>query len=269
MSNEHTGRSRRAWAAYSIIAMVFGEGLLVMLCILWLPFALVLHPLLPRRLGARVGRRAITIAARAYLRCLTVCCACRFDLSAVDALRHEHPLILVANHPSLIDILLLVSRFPNAVCIMKRSLMRNVLFGAATRLAGYVPNYGPFELVLRACEELRQGGQLIIFPEGTRTKSFPLDPCGQSAALIAERAGVVVQTLVIGFSSPYLGKSWPLWRRPELPLAFWIRLGRRFAPSRDTRTLTREIESTLRSSLGAAVPERAPEPSQAQPDAVI
>ena len=39
-----------------------------------------------------------------------------------------------------------------------------------------------------------------------------------------------VQTLLIEFSTPYLGKDWPLFRRPALPLTCRIRLGKRFPP---------------------------------------
>jgi hypothetical protein len=64
-----------------------------------------------------------------------------------------------------------------------------------------------------------------------------------------------VQTLLIGFSSAYLGKAWPLWRRPRLPLSFWIRLGRRLAPAADSAALTRDIENALKSGLATVLPE--------------
>lgn len=255
--------TRRALLAYEPIVMVLGPGLFVCSCLIWFPFAILLRWLLPRPRAAALGRRGISRGARLYLRLLELLCACRFDLAALDALESERALILVANHPSLIDFLLLVSRLPNAVCVMKAGLMDNLLFGPAARLARYLPNQGPLELVLGACEELSHGAHLIIFPEGTRTRAFPLDPCGELAAVIADRAGVAVQTLVIGFSSPYLGKNWPLWRKPRLPLEFRTRLGPRLAPSHDSAALTRAIEGALRSGIAESFTEarRGPDPA--------
>lgn len=237
------------WIAYEYVAMLLGLAALAVLCLIWLPFALMLYPVLPRRLGQPLGRRAIAFGFGLYLRLLELFCACRFDLAALDALRAEGPLILAANHPSLLDAVMVTSRLPNAVCVMKAALMDNILFGAAARLARYIRNNAPLEMILGAREELQGGAHLVIFPEGTRTTNFPLDPCTPSTGLISRRTGIPVQTLLIEFSTPYLGKAWPLFRRPVLPLACRIRLGRRFAPATDVTAFTRELETYFRQEL--------------------
>jgi 1-acyl-sn-glycerol-3-phosphate acyltransferase len=240
---------RRAWQAYEYVAMVMGLGFLGLLCLVWLPFAVVLNLLLPRRWGQPVGRRLIMAGFRIYLRFLELFCACRFDLAALDKLRGEGPMILVANHPSLLDAVMIISRFPNMACIMKAALMDNLLLGAAARLARYIPNSPPLDMILHAREDLGRGSKLLIFPEGTRTANFPLDNCTASAGLIASQANVPVQALLIDFSSPYLGKTWPLFRKPELPLRMSIRLGRRFPPPADVGSFRKELEAYLRSEL--------------------
>ncbi len=243
------------WAAYEYVAMVAGLGALAVLCLAWLPFAL-LCSVLPERAGRWVGRLAIMIGFRLYLHFLTLFCACRFDLAALDGLRRDQPLILVANHPSLLDVVMIVSRLPDAVCVMKAALMDNILLGAAARLARYIRNDAPMSMVRQARAELRQGAHLVIFPEGSRTLDFPLDPCTAAAGLIAHAADVPLQALVIEFSSPYLGKAWPLLRKPELPLRFSIRLGRRFAPPADARRFTQELEDYFRAEMAAESPQR-------------
>lgn len=237
------------WRVYQVVAMAIGLGSLAVICLLWLPFAMVLHPLLPKAQGQALGRHTISRLARMYLWILKWACACRFDLSELDRLRDEAPLIVAANHPSLLDAVLILSRLPNAVCVMKASLMDNVLFGSAARLARYIRNHAPVEMVLGARDELRGGAQLIIFPEGTRTTDFPVGPCLPGTALIAARALVPVQSVLIEFSTPYLGKQWPLFRPPELPLHCRVRLGRRFEPPTDVRAFTLELEAYLRSEL--------------------
>jgi 1-acyl-sn-glycerol-3-phosphate acyltransferase len=243
------GLARVAWLGYEYLAMVLGLGCLALLCLVWLPFAMVLHALLPRRLGQPVGRLLIMVGFRFYLRFLALFCACRFDLSELDALRRDKPLVLVANHPSLLDAVMIVSRFPDMVCVMKAALMKNVLLGSAARLARYIPNHAPLDVVLRARKALRDGAHLLIFPEGTRTRQFPVDACTASTGLIAQRARVPIQGLLIEFSSPYLGKAWPLWRRPELPLHFRIRVGRRFAPPTNVAAFGSELEAYFRAEL--------------------
>jgi 1-acyl-sn-glycerol-3-phosphate acyltransferase len=239
------------WAAYEHLAMVLGLGFLALLCLVWLPFALLLHAALPEGTARRLGRRMIAFGFRVYLRFLGLCCACRFDLAALDRLRQDGALVVVANHPSLLDAVMILSRFPDMVCIMKAALLKNPLLGAAARLARYIPNDTPLNMILGACDELRAGAKLLVFPEGTRTGSFPVDACAPSAGLIAARAGVPVQALLIEFSSPYLGKAWPLLRAPRLPLRFAVRLGRRFAPPADAGEFTRELERHFRSELAA------------------
>jgi 1-acyl-sn-glycerol-3-phosphate acyltransferase len=210
---------------------------------------MVLHALLPRCLGQPLGRRLIMLGFRFYLRFLSLFCACRFDLSELDTLRRGEPLVLVANHPSLLDAVMIISRFPDMVCVMKATLRANPLLGSAARLARYIPNNSPLDMILDGRTALREGAHLLIFPEGTRTTHFPVDACTAGAGLIAQRAGVPVQSLLIEFNSPYLGKTWPLWRPPELPLRFRVRLGRRFAPPANVVAFGRELEAYFRTEL--------------------
>jgi 1-acyl-sn-glycerol-3-phosphate acyltransferase len=242
------------WVGYEAIAMALGLGTLAVFCLCWLPFALVLNPLLPRRWGQPLGRRAIMRGFRCYLGFLGVFCACRFNLAELDRLRDEGPLILVANHPSLLDAVMIVSHLPDAVCVIKAELLDSILFGAAARFARYIRNDSPLEMILDAREELRRGAQLVIFPEGTRTRNFPVNACQPTAGLIARSSGVPVQTLLIEFTSPYLGKDWPLFRRPELPLGFRVRLGERYAPPKNVAAFATELERYFRAELAETLP---------------
>ncbi len=231
--------------------MVLGLGFLALLCAMWMPLALPLHLLLPKRLGQRIGRRVIHKACRLYLAFLGRFCLCRFDLAAMESLRDERSLVVVANHPSLLDAIIIMAYLPNVVCVMKSSLMDNPLLGAATRLAGYIRNHSPLSLVRQAREQLAEGAQLLIFPEGTRTERFPIGRCTGSAGLISARAKAPVQTLLIEFSTPYLGKRWPLLKKPELPLSVGVRIGRRYAPPVDATAFATELENYFRDALTA------------------
>ena len=243
------------WRVYETLVMLAGFGMLGLLCLIWLPFALVLL-LLPAQWQWRtqLARRMHSWGFRFYLGFLSTCCAFRFDLDALDEVAQQGPLIVVANHPSLLDAVMIISRLPNAVCIMKAALMHNPLLGVAARLAGYISNAGPLEMMLDARAALEQGAQLLIFPEGSRTRNFPIDACLPSACMLARATGLPVQTLLIEYTSPYLSKAWPFLRGPQLPLHFRVTLGWRFEVSGDIATMTQQMETYFRSELLARPP---------------
>lgn len=128
---------------------------------------------------------------------------------------------------------------------MKASLRRNPFLGPGARLARYIRNDSARGMIRLAVDDLRQGGQLVLFPEGTRTTRAPLNPLHASFALIAQRARAPVQVVFIDTDSPYLSKGWPLWRLPPLPIVFSVRLGRRFEPTGDHVRLLAEVQAHL------------------------
>ena len=213
--------------------------------------ALVLYPLLGRARGRRAGRAGIAWGYRGYWAFTRPFGLLRLEQEALAPLADEPGLVLVANHPSLLDAMLLVARLPRAFCVMKASLLRNPFLGAGAKLARYIPNDSAHAMVRGAVTELRAGGQLVMFPEGTRTTTPPLNTFHPSFALIAKHAQAPIQTLFIDTDSPYLGKGWPLWRLPPLPIRFAVRLGRRFEPRADHEALTREIEAYFRADAAA------------------
>jgi len=223
--------------------------LLAAICLCWSLFALPLYAMLPRAPGRALGRYGIMAGFRLYAGWLVRIGAYKLDLSALDALRGGPALILAPNHPSLIDALLILSRHPNLSCVMKSELKANILLGPGARLARYINNDSPLQLVREAVAELRDGGVLLLFPEGTRTSRAPLNALTRSIGVIARRAGVEVQTLLIETDPPFLGKGCPLWSRPSLPITYRVRLGRRFPSPQDLEAFMLELERYYRSEL--------------------
>ncbi len=246
--------SRPLVAALMPAAWLLLQLQLLVLALISLAFnlgAVVLYPLLGSGCGRRVGRAGIAYVYRGYWAFTRSCGLLHLDATALDVLSNEPRLVIVANHPSLLDAMLLVARLPRAFCVMKASLLRNPFLGAGAALARYISNDRPHTMVRRALAELRAGGQLVMFPEGTRTTQPPLNRFHPGFAAIARHAGVPIQAVFVDTDSPYLGKGWPLWRLPPLPIRFAVRLGRRFEPRADHEALTREIEDHFRAGLGA------------------
>ena len=209
----------------------------------WNLVAAVLYPLLPRQRGLVIGRAAIARVYALFWDLARRTGMLQMDATALDPLRDVPGLIVVANHPSMLDALMLVARLPRSACVMKASLMKNIFLGPGARLARYIRNDSALGMIRCAVDDLQQGGQLVLFPEGTRTTQAPVNRFRPGFTLIAKRANVPIQTVFIDTDSPYLRKGWPIWRLPPLPIVFSVRLGRQFAPTSDPETLLTEIET--------------------------
>jgi 1-acyl-sn-glycerol-3-phosphate acyltransferase len=173
------------------------------------------------------------------------------DTSELSGLREFGGLIVAANHPCLLDVVLMVSQMPQTVCLMKGSLARNIVLSGTARLAGYVHNKSGLGLVKKCEERLQEGASLLVFPEGTRTLGGRLLPFKMGFALVAVLTRSPVQTVFITTDTNFLGKGRPLFKRPAFPLHYSLRLGQRFqpAPGEDAKTFGGRVENYFRERL--------------------
>lgn len=246
--------SRILLSAYESVVFCVGLFWFGLLLLLWSSIAVVLSPLLPVRLGRRLGRAAIMATFRLALGCLTLSGRFHFDLSALDALRGEKSLIIASNHPSLWDAVLVVSRLPDVACIMKADLVHNIFLGGGARLARYICNASLRKMIMLAVDDVRRGGQLLLFPEGTRTVRHPIGPLTGSIGVIANRANVPIQTVFIETESAFLGKGWPIYKKPQLPITYRVRLGHRFDPPENSGAFMAELEQYFANELAGRMP---------------
>lgn len=114
----------------------------------------------------------------------------------------QTPCVMVANHPTLVDISAILATEPNLIFPAKASLFRTFwarpMLEAAHQL--HIPERDPFavkQVVEGAIHRLQQGNRIIIFPEGTRSPADRLLPFGRMAFEIAARANVPVVPIVI------------------------------------------------------------------------
>ena len=238
------------------VRMHAGFGLLGLLCVAFLPLAVALFVTLSPRQSRSACRRAASGLFRFYLRALERMGACCFDLTELDALRGGPAMVIAPNHPSLLDAVMIVSRLPDAACVMKADIVNSVFFGAGARLAGYISNLPLRGMIQLAVADLREGNHLLLFPEGTRTRRFPVGAIQGTAGLIAKRASVPVQTVFIETNSGFLGKGWSLFWTPRMPITYRVRLGKRFEPPRHAANFAAALEEYFLSELShAQLPE--------------
>jgi 1-acyl-sn-glycerol-3-phosphate acyltransferase len=239
-------------ALHEIVRLWLGLLLLAMFC---LAISLAALPMLvlPRTMRRRQGRKLISVSARAYLNLLSLMGACRFDIASLDEIKGAGPMVIAPNHPSLFDAIIILSRLPDATCIMKADIVNNVLFGGCARLAGYIGATPLRTMVKGAVDNLHEGSHVLLFPEGTRTTRHPIGALQGTTGLIAKNARVPVQTVFIETDSGFLGKGWSLLWTPRMPITYRIRLGRRFDPPSQTAEFVAELDAYFRSELAQAL----------------
>jgi 1-acyl-sn-glycerol-3-phosphate acyltransferase len=259
-SNANAHESREAVKPTSFFSYVYSAYGLLILYVGWFVFALVtfvssciasaLRWVLPVTTARKFGRWGIHRVFQGYVFFLRVTGVVQIDLSALDALKGEKQLILAPNHPSLLDAVFVLSRLPDVVCIMKASLWDNIALGGGARLAGYVRNDSHVTMVRSAVKSLEQGGQLLVFPEATRTVSLPVNEFKGVTALLAKRSGATVQAIYLESNTDFLGKRWPLLKKPNFPLVYRARLGKRYSPPSDLRLFVDELQQDFVEALG-------------------
>jgi 1-acyl-sn-glycerol-3-phosphate acyltransferase len=223
----------------------------------WCGVAVLISPFFGAAERRRIGRLAMNRVFGLYLRLLGRLGLVQVDNDALLALSDEPSLILAPNHPSMMDVILVISRLEKVGCIMKADLWDNIFLGAGARMADFIRNDSPLNMIRMAVKDLQRGSQLLVFPEGTRTVRAPVNPLSRGYALIAKKAAAPIQTILIETDSPYLRKGWPLFRLPPMPIRFRVRLGRRFAPRDDVDALVAEMERYFIEELGPSDPDAA------------
>jgi len=221
LSNGRTRSARylRRLAATALCFGVFGAG-----CLL---FALLVVPAtrLPRaRARQERVRRALGGAMRWFVRLMRSVGVLSYELEGVETLGRPGQLIL-ANHPTLIDVVFLLGFAPGANCIVKQQLWLNPLTRRSVAAAGYLSNSPTDRMIEGAADALRGGQSVIIFPEGTRTVPGRLLEFHRGAAAIAIRAAAVVTPVYIHCNPPTLAKGDPWYRIPARRAHFSLRTG--------------------------------------------
>lgn len=117
-----------------------------------------------------------------------------FDLDSLSLVKPG--CLVVANHPSLIDVVLLFAMIKDLSCIVKAELWNNLFTGMVVRLAGFIPN-NSVDAVSLSVKKLREGENLLIFPEGSRTKVDDSICFKRGASNIAVEADIHIMPVLI------------------------------------------------------------------------
>jgi len=161
-------------------------------------------------------------AFMAYMQLVGLSAIC---VRGVERLREPGPHLLVANHPSLLDVVVLGSLMPQLDCVVKREAWSNPFMRAVVTAAGYIPNDAGEQLVDRCVERIAQGRSLLIFPEGTRSPEGGLGVFQRGAAHTALRSGRPLLPVSIRCDPPALMRGQQWYQVPPRRMQFTIEVG--------------------------------------------
>ena len=206
---------RTICTAGAFVAFYFGAAILSWV---WLP-------IVTRHCGSRADRalRSQALVRRAFVLFhdyMRVSRLIQFDPRRVDLHLPTTPCVVVANHPTLVDVTAVIAAGGPMCTVVKPDLSASFAFGRLLRHCWHIETptetvIGTSPVVEEAIARLDAGLHVLIFPEGTRSPEGGLRRFRSGAFEIAKRANVPVVPLFLRCEPPMLSKMAPWHRTPE------------------------------------------------------
>jgi 1-acyl-sn-glycerol-3-phosphate acyltransferase len=196
-----------------------------------------------------VAQRVVHFVWKVFVSIMVYLRVIDFDVDGAELLETDSGTLVIANHPSLIDVVLIMSLMRRTQCVVKSGVYRNLFMRGVVKATNYIPNLGDPETLVTDCvSALRSGNNLVMFPEGSRTPLGQRSPHLQRGfANIAVRAEVPVRLVQVTVRPRTLTKGEKWYQSPQSRPRFSVRVCERLEmsnfrnsdiPSRAARNLT-------------------------------
>jgi len=196
----------------------------------------------------RRAQRSIHRLFQLYIRMMRFLGVLTYQIDGIEKLQDAK--LILANHPSLLDVVFLISMVPNANCVVKGQLTRNFFTRGPIKAAGYIMNEEAADVIAAAARVIDDGQALIVFPEGTRTNPSKELQFKRGAANIAIRTGSDITPILIYCVPTTLTKNERWYQIPEKRMHFrflvrdQLKIDRyieNLSPSRGARNLSADL----------------------------
>ncbi len=167
-------------------------------------------------------RGAISKTFSIYLLFLRLCGLLSYEIHGREYIKPGGQLI-IANHPSLLDVAFLISLIKQADCVVKASLWRTPLTRGPVSTAKYIRNDSK-QLIQDCVQSLHQGNSLVVFPEGTRTQPGEPLKFHRGVANVALMAEKDITPITINCEPATLLKNQKWYQIPRRPPHYTIRI---------------------------------------------
>src|SRR5262249_51363245 len=125
----------------------------------------------------------------------------KFKTKGIESLQNMRGKLVICNHPSLLDVVILMAYLKKVQCVVNSKLWSNFFVGIIVRVAGYIRNDSDPLSFLHESKRILAGGEnIIIFPEGTRSIPGQKIKMTRGVANLALNAEVDIQALLLNCS---------------------------------------------------------------------
>lgn len=158
----------------------------------------------------RIAQRIVHYSFRFFLWEMQFVGVLRIDIQGKEKLFEDDCNLIVANHPTLIDIILIVAQLKEVDCVVKYTHWNNPFVSGVVKATGYISNSSPEQLLNECVKNINSGRSLIIFPEGTRTTPGEKLNFRRGAAHVALRCNKDLRPITIDCNDSSLtkGEKW-------------------------------------------------------------
>ena len=176
------------------------------------------------RIRCRKARQYISGVFQCYFRLLDRLDVLSIDVSRLMQLKDKKGIIVIANHPTILDYVAITSCLPQIDCVVKASLRHNFFLKNVIQSADYLSNEGALELIDECVLRLNRGENILVFPEGTRSSRYEPIKLKRGVAHVALRARCDIAVVHIRSSHHWLDKESQWYEippvKPSLILSF-------------------------------------------------
>jgi len=148
----------------------------------------------------------------------------KVEVEGLENINTSKTPIIIANHNTLLDIVLLGANITNFNCVVKQALWKHPFLGLVMRGSGFIPNTGGEDFINRCQDGLNQNRPLIIFPEGSR--ALPDEPIkfhrGASQIIVRTDSPIIPVTIIC--TPITLQKDSPWYNVPSSPPNYKIKI---------------------------------------------
>ncbi|WP_161457788.1 MULTISPECIES: lysophospholipid acyltransferase family protein [unclassified Vibrio] len=200
-------------------------------------------------------QRLIQITFHLFCKLMKYSGAINYQITGADVLASDTGCLIVANHPSLIDYVLIASQLKQCDCLVKAAIWSNPFMKHIVKAAGYIPNEAPDDLLTLCEQRFAQGNVLLVFPEGTRTTPGQDSKLQRGAAQIAVRTQRDLRIVHISVTPSFLTKEKKWYQVPPTRPFFHIEVKEKVevkpfieqttSPTVAARHLQRHLSDTL------------------------
>ncbi|MBL4580422.1 MAG: 1-acyl-sn-glycerol-3-phosphate acyltransferase [Gammaproteobacteria bacterium] len=209
-------------------------------------FFILLFPILPAK-----GRYIFASSWCGFvITWLQLCCGVRYVIHGLENIP-KTPVVILANHQSTWETILIYKLVFPVSPILKKELTQIPIWGWSLRLLKPIaidrkkPREAVRSLLVQGVDRIKSGNSIIVFPEGSRSKSGTVKRFSRGGAKLA----IAANTNIIPIAHN-AGYCWPAHEFIKRPGIITVVIGEKMEPGkRDATELTASVEGWIRKKV--------------------